>query len=124
MSVEDCRRCGQTFHVRQPDYDPPESSLCWTCATVVVDMLVAEPEDLPICELDLRAWPPASTPGGQRVTRSDSGVLAIHVPTGVASMCDHHRSQHSNKREALRRLAVLVRALRLREDCRPGGDQG
>jgi peptide chain release factor len=46
----------------------------------------------------------ASGPGGQQVNKTESAVRAIHKPTGLFSVCNLHRSQLQNKRQALERL--------------------
>jgi peptide chain release factor len=47
----------------------------------------------------------ASGPGGQHVNRTESGVRATHVPTGVQATAMEERSQHRNRKLALARLA-------------------
>lgn len=48
----------------------------------------------------------ASGPGGQKRNKTDSGVRIRHLPTGVSATAVEDRSQHVNKRRALRRLRV------------------
>lgn len=55
----------------------------------------------------------ASGPGGQKRNKTDSGVRIRHLPTGVAATAVEDRSQHVNKKRALRRLRVEL-ALELR----------
>jgi hypothetical protein len=56
----------------------------------------------------------ASGPGGQHRNKRDSGVRLTHSPTGVSVTATERRSQHENRRVAVRRLrkaiAVRVRA--------------
>jgi len=56
----------------------------------------------------------ASGPGGQHRNKRDSGVRLTHEPTGVSATATERRSQHENRRVAVRRLrkaiAVRVRA--------------
>jgi len=50
----------------------------------------------------------ASGPGGQKRNKTDSAVRIRHLPTGVAAVANEDRSQHVNKRRALRRLRLLL----------------
>jgi peptide chain release factor 2 len=36
------------------------------------------------------------------------GVKITHVPTGLSTICEEHRSQHKNRDEALRQLEALL----------------
>jgi len=36
------------------------------------------------------------------------GVKITHVPTGLYTICEEHRSQHKNRDEALRQLEALL----------------
>lgn len=54
--------------------------------------------------------------GGQKRNRTDSAVRVTHVPTAISASSDATRSQHTNRRLALRRLRQAV-ALTCR--CRP-----
>ena len=48
----------------------------------------------------------ASGPGGQHRNKVSSGVRLRHRPTGVSAQGEESRSQHDNKRMALRRLRM------------------
>lgn len=60
----------------------------------------------------------ASGPGGQKRNKTSSAVRLRHGPSGLAVIAEESRSQHENKRRALRRLRLAL-AIQLRS---PIGD--
>lgn len=56
----------------------------------------------------------ASGPGGQKRNKTESAVRLRHLPSGLAARASESRSQHDNKRAALRRLRAKL-AIELRE---------
>lgn len=59
-----------------------------------------------------------SGPGGTRADTTDSAVRVTHEPTGFTVKASEERSQHANRRVALRRLRRKY-ALQVRHDLDP-----
>ena len=75
------------------------------------EWLVAEdPTLLNACAIDAYR---ASGPGGQKRNKTSSAVRLRHAPSGLMVISEESRSQHANKRVALRRLRMAI-AIRLR----------
>lgn len=53
----------------------------------------------------------AGGPGGQHQNTTDSAVRLTHEPTGVVMTCRQERSQHRNRKLALRRLRKKLMAM-------------
>jgi hypothetical protein len=54
-------------------------------------------------DFDIQTFP-AGGPGGQHQNKTDSACRITHRESGAVGECRNHRSQHQNKREAMKRL--------------------
>jgi len=74
---------------------------------------LAEPDARLLAACDVRTHR-SSGPGGRKRDTTDSAVRLTHRPTGVSATASESRSQHENRRRALRRLRQAI-AMEVRE---------
>ena len=67
------------------------------------------------CTLDFHK---ASGNGGQKVNKTSSAVRLTHAPSGITVSCAESRSQHENRRLALKMLRMKI-ALTIRSEADP-----
>ena len=83
------------------------------------DDYLARDDDALLRDCDVHLYK-SSGPGGQHRNKVSSAVRLLHRPTGVVAHGDESRSQHENRRMALRRLRMNI-ACRVR---RPAPGEG
>ena len=70
-------------------------------------------EDLGVQESDFReTFVRSSGPGGQKVNKTSSCVLLVHMPTGLSVKCQQERSQALNRFLARRLLVDRIERLK------------
>lgn len=57
-------------------------------------------------DVEFVSWP--LVPRGGQHTGNSTGVLAVHVPTGLAFLSKSHRSNFKNREEAVTALELLL----------------
>ncbi|MCD4825444.1 MAG: peptide chain release factor-like protein [Phycisphaerae bacterium] len=85
---------------------------------MAVNLLAKSDEQL-LAECDIHIYK-ASGPGGQHRNKVSSAVRLKHRPTGISATANDSRSQHDNRRLAMKRLRMNL-CLRLRNPVNPAG---
>jgi len=86
--------------------------------TIQRNTYLTQPDDKLLAACTVETYR-GSGPGGQHRNKRDSAVRLTHRPTGVVVTATERRSQHENRRRAIKRLRKAI-ALEVREaPCAP-----
>ena len=88
-----------------------------TFASVDVTPLIDDNTEIDIKDADLEIETyKAGGAGGQHVNKTESAVRIRHIPTGVVAACQNERSQHRNRKVAMKMLKAKL--LKLEDEKR------
>ena len=115
VGLHSAPRHGRAATSGRGSFSPPVACIIFTM--VDHSEYVALSDEALLAQCDVHVYK-SSGPGGQHRNKVSSAVRLRHGPTGITAHGDESRSQHDNKKMALRRLRMNI-ACRLRRPIDP-----
>lgn len=95
---------GSVLWVCKSPYRPGHRRKNWYIDVSILEEIPKLEEDMQVRFETFRS----GGKGGQHVNKVETGVRAIHIPTGISVVSTEARSQHMNKNLALNRLCAIL----------------
>lgn len=95
---------GSVLWICKSPYRPGHKRKNWYIDVSILEQIPKIEEDMNIRFETFRS----GGKGGQHVNKVETGVRAIHIPTGISVVSTEARSQHMNKRLAVNRLCDIL----------------
>lgn len=95
---------GSVLWICKSPYRPGHKRKNWYIDVSILEQIPKIEEDMNIRFETFRS----GGKGGQHVNKVETGVRAVHIPTGISVVSTEARSQHMNKKLAVNRLCDIL----------------
>lgn len=95
---------GSVLWICKSPYRPEHKRKNWYIDVSILEQIPKIEEDMNIRFETFRS----GGKGGQHVNKVETGVRAVHIPTGISVVSTEARSQHMNKKLAVNRLCDIL----------------